>query len=236
MKAMIFSDLVIMRRPLTQLLVMGLVIGVLMSGFLESLATMGACLGAMVPILYLFSVFAYDEANQWESFRLAMPMSRRDVVVGRYAGLLIAAAISVVFGGVAANLVAAVATVVGMEEGPLSALTFATNPQEAIWGGALVGTSTILIVAAVTLPFMMKMGMTKGVRLVPLGMTLLLLGGVALFNEGGPLAAYVPEVVRWVFVDDAATVLLMTGQSVTALVLCGLSMLISLRCYATREF
>ena len=52
----------------------------------------------MIPLLYLFSIAAYDEMNEWQTYRLTLPTTRKDIMIGRYASLLFVALISALAG------------------------------------------------------------------------------------------------------------------------------------------
>ena len=54
--------------------------------------TMVSVLCAMEPLLVLFTFMNADMANGWGRYRAALPLSRRDIVVGRYATILLSAA------------------------------------------------------------------------------------------------------------------------------------------------
>ena len=98
MKAMVFSDLVTMKRNLLQLMGICVFVALFISVGTETLAATGACISAMIPIMYLFSIAAYDEMNKWEVFRLTLPLSRMQVVAGRYVSFLLVALVSCVAG------------------------------------------------------------------------------------------------------------------------------------------
>ena len=84
MKAMIVSDFAVLRSVLLQLLGICLVVALFM-GYVMGAVDTAAAIAAMVPFTGLFSLAAYDEQNNWERFRLTLPLTRRQVVFGRYA-------------------------------------------------------------------------------------------------------------------------------------------------------
>lgn len=94
MKAMIFSDLITSKNVAVQLLLVSVVIcGFLAWGTNETIVGTAA-MATMTPMMYLFSIFAYDEMNGWERFRLTLPITKRQVAYGRYISMLIIAVIS----------------------------------------------------------------------------------------------------------------------------------------------
>lgn len=56
-------------------------------GYVMGAVGTAAAIAAMVPFTGLFSLAAYDEQNNWELFRLTLPLTRRQVVFGRYASI-----------------------------------------------------------------------------------------------------------------------------------------------------
>lgn len=118
MKTMLLSDLIIMRRNLFQMFMTCFIIVIVITLAMNStLSPIGGCFGAMIPLLYLFSIAGYDEMNDWQTFRLTLPSTRKDIMMGRYASLLIVALISVVIGVVVAYAVGFVVSLIGTQNG-----------------------------------------------------------------------------------------------------------------------
>lgn len=252
MKAMILSDLIIMRRNLSQMILTCFIIVVVITLAMNStLAPIGGCFGAMIPLLYIFSIAAYDEMNDWQTFRLTLPSSRRNIMAGRYISLLVVSAISIVIGIVVSYLIGFAVDIIGLQTGAnfgqawnytspsgefLSTLTLAVNPPELIVGSSIGGTALALVLSAITLPLVAKVGLTKGVRFVPVVGVIIFLAGMAAFGEGGPLAVYVPSLVQWLFTDDSAFMWLVVAIILIALVAYSLSLAIAVKLYESREF
>ena len=53
-----------------------------------------AAMATMAPLMYLFSIFAYDEMNGWERFRMTLPLTKQQVAYGRYVSMLIVSVVS----------------------------------------------------------------------------------------------------------------------------------------------
>lgn len=237
MKAMIFSDLITMRRSLVQLFGIMAMISVIMAVAVDTLAAAAACAASMIPIMFAFSVSAYDEMNQWESFRLALPMSRRSVVAGRYASLLLVTAASLAVSIVCSFAIAGASALLTDGMGPTSpaaSLLLESNPPEMIVGSGLLGAVAVLASAAVALPFIMRFGVTRAARLLPLAVLICVWGFVYLVGEDGPLGALLPEGARWLLSDDGF-VALTAIVVVAALALYAASLAVSLRVYARRD-
>lgn len=233
MKTMLLSDFIIMRRNIIQLFLTCLIITVIIAVAMDgTLAVVGACFGAMVPLLYLFSVAGYDELNDWQSFRITLPATRANIMAGRYLGMLIVTIVSVLLGAAVSYILGAIAG----DGSFLPGLTFAANPPEAIWGSALGGSSMALFMGAVILPFIAKMGLTKSTRYVPVAFVIILLIVFSAFGEGGPLAEYLPSTMQWLLTSESATMVLIAGAGAVSLVCFGISLLVAIKIYEKREF
>ena len=79
MKAIIVSDFAVLRSALLQLLGICLVIALFM-GYVMGAVDTAAAIAAMIPFTGLFSLAAYDEQNNWERFRLTLPLTRRQAL------------------------------------------------------------------------------------------------------------------------------------------------------------
>lgn len=237
MKAMIFSDLITMRRNLVQLLGVMAGVSVILAFSMKTLAPISACAAAMIPMMFIFSVAAYDEMNKWEGFRLTMPISRKSVVVGRYACTLLVVVVSLVVGVVFSLAITGIAALLvdGMgQNAQLSDLLLENNTLEMIVFSGAMGSVVVLVVASVTIPVFMRFGMTLASRVVPFVIVFLPAALSWLFGEGGPLSGMVPEGMRWLL-DDGGFAVLVGVLGVISLILFGLSMLLSMRLYRVRE-
>lgn len=252
MKTMLLSDLIIMRRNLSQMVLTCFIIVIVITVAMNStLAPIGGCFGAMIPLLYLFTVAGYDEMNDWQTFRLTLPSTRKGIMAGRYASLFIIALISIVIGVAVSYLVGFIVSLIGTQNGAgfgstwnytspsgefLSTLSLATNPPELIFGSAVGGAAMALFLAAITLPLVAKVGLTKSARLVPVVGVVIFLIALAAFGEGGPLTAHVPDFIQWLLTDESAVLYLIFGGAAVVVVLYILSLFIAIKLYEKREF
>lgn len=191
-----------------------------------------AAIGVMVPLTLLFTLAALDEHANWEQFRLTMPVSRADVVVGRYATCLVIAVASVAAGLVLAGIVVGVACAVpGI---PYLSDVLVDLAWEPVLVCAAAGLAIALVTIAVMLPLVVRFGMTKAVRYAPaVGVAIVLaaligggfdaLGGIV-DSLGFPVAAS-PGLIAAFAAAAIAVVAALYAAS------CALSC----RLYATRE-
>lgn len=170
MKTMTLSDLIIMRKYLAQQSVVGLALGIVLAFVMENPYIVSPLISVTVGGTCAITVLALNELNGWERYRLAMPISRANVVYGRYASLAIAVAVGLVVGLVASPAAMALASAfmaMGYDVNGVRALGEGIDP-EAYTLSASMGLLFITVALAVTLPLTMQPGMTKAVRFIPM--------------------------------------------------------------------
>ena len=87
MKAMIFSDLITSKNAFVQLLLISIVICGFLAWGTGEVIVGTAAMATMAPLMYLFSIFAYDEMNGWERFRMTLPLTPAAIpVITTYLG------------------------------------------------------------------------------------------------------------------------------------------------------
>ena len=238
MNAMVRSDLIIMRRSLIQLFGICLIVCVFIAIGMESLIAGIAAVVAMVPMMYMFSIVAYDEANGWERFRLTLPISRHQVVLGRYASILIVFALCDV-------LTLATAWILSLALSAIPNSPLAESGQggfDALFylAGILMVSAVMIVVAAISTPLFLRFGITKGSRLIPLLVLAVLVIGIFLTDnlEGVDLASIpILGILLTGGAGDAGAMLCMSAVVLgISLLLLALSALIALRLYEHRGF
>lgn len=155
MKAMLQSEFAIIRSMGPSLAATFAVVCVFICWAMKTPAMMCAVC-AMYPMIITFSLMGYDTTNGWERYRAALPLSRRDIIAGRYASVLVTSVVAIV---------AAVA--LGFASQMLLAHVFDDFEQVApaeLASACVASTALVLAIAACMMPFMVKFGNTKGVR------------------------------------------------------------------------
>lgn len=229
MKAMIFSDLVTSKNSFLTLFGITIFVGLFIAISTNTLITAVACVAAMVPFMYLFSIAAYDEQNGWERFRLTLPISRKQVAYGRYASTFIIMVCSLVTAVAIGLLIGAIAGALPNGTVP-EGLTLTKFSVPAIFGVAVTTQLIILIATTFTLPLIMRYGMTKGSRLVPIVLVIALSVGVAFFGNNLDIA-----MTNTLFNNATSITLLLAVLTVVAIVLYVASAVLSARLYENRE-
>lgn len=234
MRTMLISDFIVMRKNILQLLGICVIVGLVIAYGMGSLIVATTCISSMVPFMYLFNVTAYDELGDWQSFRLTLPLSRRETVLGRYLGVLLVLAVSAAFSVIVSLAFGTIVDALSLPADLTKSLGLSSNPLGTIAVAGLVGTLCVLVVATVMLPLVARWGLTRGTRwipvaivlAIPLSMWILKLEPVR--NAIKPLA----DTVASGGISDFTVVAILVGA---ALVLYVASMFIAGRLYETRE-
>lgn len=237
MKSMILSDLLTVRKYLKSQTLMYALLIVAISIFLENIYMITPFFGVMLPFSLSFTLFAYDERNRWEQFRLALPLSRSNVIAGRYASLAIIVVVSVAIGLAITGVVLAAATLL-----PNVALlnNLMTNfSAQAIALTAALPFAILFVMLSITLPLTARFGMTKAIRFIPLIITMAILGFFAALDlPGVDFSAFLPifDTIASMLETLAGTIAISGAIVAASAVIYLLSAVLSVRLYAKREF
>lgn len=230
MTAMFRSDMVWLRSMLPQtagLLVFFTVICLMFSE--EALTVFVPLVCFTLPFSYMANLFATDELNGWQAFRLALPLSRGQVVAGRAATGLV-----VVLGAFAAAM--AIAAVWALALGP--------SAGDARGGAVVAGAvacAVSLVVIGGLMPFVARFGFTKAVRYLPMAAMLVMILGVWV-GKGvldSVATGWLEHLDAWVTALAADPLMLagcMGAVLAAGIAVYGLLCLLAGRLYARREF
>ncbi|MCR4870000.1 MAG: ABC-2 transporter permease [Atopobiaceae bacterium] len=180
----------------------------------------------MFAFFSFFNLFGQDEHAGWESVKLSLPVSRREVVIGRYLIMAIIIVVLLVIGAILGAAIAAIATMV----------KYGTVTIMPLWMVAVtiaIALSATLIYLAIEMPIFFKLGLSKARLYFTLpffACMLFMLEPVQRFFEG--LAARFGTIAE--IIGNPAPILAVL--IVIAFVLYGISSLISTRIYEKREF
>lgn len=172
MKAAIVCEFTAIRNILVQMVFIYLIVGVVVGIAIQSSIALVACIGAMTPFLAVFSLAAYDDANGWERYRACLPISRGAIVAGRYATVLAITAVMALLAVAVALVLTQAAPYLPLPAETSAALASEGNPM-LLLASAAAGACIILAVTALMLPFIMRYGVTKATRIVPVVVILL---------------------------------------------------------------
>ncbi len=166
MKAMIMSDLLIAKKYLLQQLGVSIAVGIFITVMIGNLYVAAPMVGVMIPFSLTITILALDERANWQQFRLALPMSRSNVIAGRYVSFALLALLGIAAGLLVTLVMVAVAQIApGV---PQLADLMGNFSWQTMLFASIAGLAIILVMLSVTMPLFSRFGMTKGVRYLPL--------------------------------------------------------------------
>ena len=228
MKAMIMSDLLIAKKYLLQQLGVSIAVGIFITVVIGNLYVAAPMVGVMIPFSLTITILALDERANWQQFRLALPMSRSNVIAGRYVSFARLALL-----GIAAGLLVTVAVAQIAPGVPQLADLMGNFSWQAMLFASVAGLAIILVMLSVTMPLFSRFGMTKGVRYLPL---LIIIGVFFAFqlDGNGPPPEFVANVLN-LLESPAGTIAIAAGVLAITAAVYAISAVISTKLYQKRE-
>ncbi len=235
MLRMMKMEFVVLKKYLKQIaFTMAFVVICFVAG-MESLVSVPGMAFLMVMFSVSTSVSAYDEQNSWGMFRLVMPLSRRDVVFGRYAFNLLLACVA---GSVAAALVAgflALGAAVELPDFLADLAVWDAQQLEATLAASISCACIGLCLCSVTLPAYFKFGQTKATQYLPFIMLFLSVAPfLALGAIGGPLLDQVKDAIELTATTGGLGMVAFAALGISLAVYAA-SACIAVRLYAARD-
>ena len=184
MKRAFLLEMTIFRDYARQLVGLGLLVSLCIGLGMQTPLAMPATLTCMFFMMSAMGLAAYDQLNHWELFRLTLPLSRRDVVLGRYA--------AIVTFTVGALLCMVVASAVGLPGEVGEAFAFDPDMLSVM---AVVTCFTLLIgsvVASIVTPLYFRLGQTRATQILPTVIVLLFVVPVVILGNSGMLDGGIP--------------------------------------------
>lgn len=236
MKAAFLCEFATIRSALFQMAIIYLILGIVVGIAMESSVAMVACISAMTPFLVVFTLSGYDEANGWQRFRACLPISRGAIVFGRYAIVLLSSIVMAAFAVVVALALAHIAPHLPLAESTVESLEAHSDPTM-LAGSALAGAAIILFVTALILPFILRFGMTKAMRIVPVVIALLFVVAVPFVGDALPNASgngWVADLLTFVN-DESNLPAVMAAVAAATLAFYAVSYIVAARLYRSKE-
>lgn len=239
MKVMLKTDFLVARSMLLQMVGICIFVGIVMCYFMGSTVAGCAAIAAMVPFMYLFSISALDEQNGWERFRLTLPLSRRQVVFGRYASVFVVTLGVAVFAALLGLIIAWVAGVLApyLPDLHFEELTFEAAPPLAIFASTFLCSFVILMGSAVALPLIARFGMSKATRIAPLVVVIVLAFGVGFLGNAETSFDFMKTLEVWVDTGALGNLaLVFVGVYLVGLIAYIVSAFVATKLYEQRQF
>lgn len=232
MRAMLLSDLVVLKKRAAAraaLLALSL-LGVLVLVNTPLLALLTGVIAALMTVQEL--AYGEDGARGWAGQRIALPLSRAEIVAGRYASVAAVSAAAIALADVLVMLVTALFTAFPDLGAPFLHFYPLDLPMLAFWSCA--GAALALFASGILLPMVLRRGYAGGVPYAACALMLFAMGalsamgshGLNLFSHGGLAFDASPEQMA----------LLATGLLMAGIIWYVASAAIAGRIYAKREF
>lgn len=240
MKRAYLIEMTIFRDYARQLIGLGVLVSLCIGFGMQTPLAMPATLTCMFFMMSAMGLAAYDELNHWGLFRLTLPLSRRDVVCGRYAAIVTLGAIGMVVGFVSACAAMALASFIPLPSDIAEAFSFDGDMLGVM---LLVTAFTLFIgatVASVVTPLYFRLGQTRATQILPTVIVLLFVVPVVILGNSGMLGGGIPgmELLSNVLVVLETPTGMVAGVVVcvcASAVLLAISAAISLKLYEHRE-
>lgn len=235
MLRMMKMELAVLKKYLKQITFTMLIVIVCLVAGMGSLMSVPGVAFLTVTFSVSMSASAYDDQNGWGSYRLVMPVTRREVVQGRYAlNLLLAIAAA----AVAAVLMTAFIALGSAVELPdfLANLAVWDNQQlEATLAASISCACIGLCMCSVTLPAYFKFGMTKATQYLPFIMIFLSVAPFLVLGViGGPLLDQVKGAIELAETTGGLGLIAFAALAISLAVYAA-SSFIAVRLYSARD-
>lgn len=235
MMRMLKMEFTVFGQYLRQLALTMVIMAVCLTIGMGSTASLPGIIFTMAMFSLTMSASNYDEQNGWAAFRLAMPLSRRDVVVGRYLFVFLVSFACAAFAAIGVLVLAALASVDVLPAGVADVVHLDADTVGV--GGlilAVCGTMGMLT-ASVSIPVFFKFGQTKATQWLPfimvfLGMALFLVVGII----GEEAVSAAQEALSFVETPEGMMTFV-AGALVFGVACYVVSALVSLRVYRSRD-
>lgn len=235
MLRMMKMELAVLKKYLKQIALTMLIMIPCLAAGMDSLTSAPGVAFLMVMFSISMSSSMYDDQNGWGPYRMAMPLTRCDVVRGRYAFNLLAAIFAA---SVVAMLMTAFITLGSAVELPefLAKLAVWDGSQlEATFAATISCACIALCICSVTLPAYFKFGMTKATQYLPFIMMFLSVAPFLVLGViGGPLLDQVKGAIGLAETTGGLG-LIAFGALVISLAVYVASSLVAVRFYSSRD-
>lgn len=238
MKRAYSIEMGVLRGYATYLFCVGALISVLVGIGTQTAAVAPAILTCMYLMMGAMGAAAYDDQNGWGRYRLALPVSRRDVVLARYAAVVTLGLIGALVGLVASLAVMGIASTVDLPGGISASL--ALDYESVV--SMLFATAVCFLVGSgvvsVVVPVYFRFGQTKATQMLPTVLVILFVAPIFLSSAFGLLDDGFFAIVSDVL-EHAETLSGVMGSMIvflaSSLLLLLVSAAVSLRLYSKRE-
>lgn len=240
MKRAYLMEMTVFRDYAKQLLGIGFFVVIFVSGGMGTIVAAPAILTMMFFLMGTMAAAAYDEQNGWGLFRLTMPVSRRDVVLGRYGVIVTLGLFGLVAGLAAGAVLVGLAQVMPLPFGLSDALALSTEDVLATFFAAAFCLMLGAVITSIETPVYFRLGQNKTTQWLPMITVLVFVGpmliinGTGILDDGAINLAAIGELLGFIESPVGVAVFFAAAVVVAAVAL-SISAAVSLKLYDRRE-
>lgn len=235
MLRMMEMELAVLKKYLKQITFTMLIVIVCLVAGMGSLTSVPGAAFFIVTFSVSMSASAYDDQNGWGSYRLAMPVTRREVVQGRYALNLLLAIAAAAVAAVLMTAFIALGSAVELPEFLANLAVWDNQQLEATLAASISCACIGLCMCSVTLPAYFKFGMTKATQYLPFIMLFLSVAPFLVLGViGGPLLDQVKGAIELAETTGGLGLIAFAALAISLAVYAA-SSFIAVRLYSSRD-
>lgn len=235
MLRMMKMELVVLKKHLKQITFTMLIVIVCFVVGMGSLTSVPGAAFLIVTFSVSMSASAYDDQNGWGSYRLVMPVTRREVVQGRYALNLLLAIAAAAVAAVLMTAFIALGSAVELPEFLANLAVWDNQQLEATLAASISCACIGLCMCSVTLPAYFKFGMTKATQYLPFIMLFLSVAPFLVLGViGGPLLDQVKGAIELAETTGGLGLIAFAALAISLAVYAA-SSFIAVRLYSSRD-
>lgn len=235
MLRMMKMELAVLKKYLKQITFTMLIVIVCLVAGMGSLTSVPGMAFLTVTFSVSMSASAYDDQNGWGSYRLVMPVTRREVVQGRYALNLLLAIAAAAVAAVLMTAFIALGSAVELPEFLANLAVWDNQQLEATLAASISCACIGLCTCSVTLPAYFKFGMTKATQYLPFIMIFLSVAPFLVLGViGGPLLDQVKGAIELAETTGGLGLIAFAALAISLAVYAA-SSFIAVRLYSARD-
>lgn len=235
MLRMMKMELAVLKKYLKQITFTMLIVIVCLVAGMGSLMSVPGVAFLTVTFSVSMSASAYDDQNGWGSYRLVMPVTRREVVQGRYALNLLLAIAAAAIAAVLMTAFIALGSAVELPEFLANLAVWDNQQLEATLAASTSCACIGLCMCSVTLPAYFKFGMTKATQYLPFIMIFLSVAPFLVLGViGGPLLDQVKGAIELAETTGGLGLIAFAALAISLAVYAA-SSFIAVRLYSARD-
>ena len=235
MLRMMKMELAVLKKYLKQITFTMLIVIVCLVAGMGSLTSVPGAAFFIVTFSVSMSASAYDDQNGWGSYRLVMPVTRREVVQGRYALNLLLAIAAAAVAAVLMTAFIALGSAVELPEFLANLAVWDNQQLEATLAASTSCACIGLCMCSVTLPAYFKFGMTKATQYLPFIMLFLSVAPFLVLGViGGPLLDQVKGAIELAETTGGLGLIAFAALAISLAVYAA-SSFIAVRLYSARD-